>query len=42
MSRAVLKIRGLKRTYVTAAGSLPVLRGIDLDVMPGENVGLID
>ena len=41
MSEAVLSIRGLKRTYVTAAGDLPVLRGVDLDVMPGEIVGLV-
>jgi lipoprotein-releasing system ATP-binding protein len=41
MSEAVLSIRGLERTYVTGAGSLPVLRGVDLDVMPGEIVGLI-
>ena len=41
MSEPVLSIRGLERTYVTAAGSLPVLRGVDLDVAPGEIVGLI-
>jgi lipoprotein-releasing system ATP-binding protein len=41
MSEAVLSIRGLKRTYVTAAGSLPVLKGVDLDVAPGEIVGLV-
>jgi len=41
MSDAVLTIRGLERTYVTAAGSLPVLKGVDLDVKPGEIVGLI-
>ena len=41
MSEPVLSIRGLERTYVTAAGSLTVLRGIDLDVLPGEIVGLI-
>ena len=41
MSEAVLRVRGLERTYVTAAGSLTVLRGVDLDVMPGEIVGLI-
>ena len=40
MSEPVLSIRGLKRTYVTAAGSLPVLKGVDLDVRPGEIVGL--
>lgn len=41
MSDAVLTIRGLERTYVTAAGQLPVLKGVDLDVKPGEIVGLI-
>jgi lipoprotein-releasing system ATP-binding protein len=37
----VLTIRGLERTYITGDGSLPVLRGVDLDVRPGELVGLI-
>jgi len=37
----VLSIRGLERTYETAAGPLPVLKGVDLDVYPGEIVGLI-
>jgi lipoprotein-releasing system ATP-binding protein len=41
MSEPVLSIRGLKRTYVTLAGTLPVLKGVDLDVRPGEIVGLI-
>jgi len=41
MSEPVLSIRGLERTYVTAAGSLNVLKGVDLDVQPGEIVGLI-
>ncbi|MDO9294054.1 MAG: ABC transporter ATP-binding protein [Hydrogenophaga sp.] len=41
MNEPVLSIRGLERTYVTAAGSLTVLRGVDLDVRPGEIVGLI-
>jgi lipoprotein-releasing system ATP-binding protein len=41
MSEPVLSIRGLERTYVTAAGGLPVLKGVDLDVRPGEIVGLI-
>jgi lipoprotein-releasing system ATP-binding protein len=41
MSEPVLSIRGLERTYVTLAGSLPVLKGVDLDVRPGEIVGLI-
>ena len=41
MSEPVLSIRGLERTYVTGAGRLTVLRGVDLDVGPGEVVGLI-
>lgn len=41
MSDPVLSIRGLQRTYVTGAGSLTVLRGVDLDVAPGEIVGLV-
>jgi lipoprotein-releasing system ATP-binding protein len=41
MSDPVLSIRGLRRTYVTGAGSLEVLKGADLDVFPGEIVGLI-
>jgi lipoprotein-releasing system ATP-binding protein len=34
-------LRGVERTYVTEAGKLTVLRGVDLDVYPGEVVGLI-
>jgi lipoprotein-releasing system ATP-binding protein len=41
MSEPVLSIRGLERAYDTAAGPLPVLRGVDLDVSAGEIVGLI-
>ncbi|MEW5687599.1 MAG: ABC transporter ATP-binding protein [Pseudomonadota bacterium] len=41
MSEPVLSIRGLERTYVTEAGSLTVLRGVDIDVQPGEIVGLV-
>ncbi|PZQ59786.1 MAG: ABC transporter [Phenylobacterium zucineum] len=41
MSDPVLSIRGLERTYVTGAGSLTVLRGVDIDVQPGEIVGLV-
>jgi len=41
MSEPVLSLRGLRRDYVTEAGTLTVLRGIDLDLRPGELVGLI-
>ena len=36
-----LSLRGVTRTYPTASGGLTVLRGVDLDIMPGEVVGLI-
>ncbi len=39
--RPVLSVRGMTRTYDTASGGLTVLKGVDLDVMPGELVGLI-
>lgn len=41
MSKPVLSVRGVTRTYETASGGLTVLKGVDLDVMPGEVVGLI-
>ena len=41
MSKPVLSARGVTRTYDTASGGLTVLKGVDLDVMPGEVVGLI-
>ncbi len=42
MSKApVLSVRGVTRTYETASGGLTVLKGVDLDVMAGEVVGLI-
>jgi lipoprotein-releasing system ATP-binding protein len=34
-------VRGVTRTYDTASGGLTVLKGVDLDVMPAEVVGLI-
>jgi len=41
MSDPVLSVRGLTRTYVTGSGGLTVLKGVDLDVLPGQVVGLI-
>ncbi len=41
MSEPVLVIRGLTRTYVTGERTLEVLKGADLDLFPGELVGLI-
>ncbi|HTX49222.1 MAG TPA: ABC transporter ATP-binding protein [Caulobacteraceae bacterium] len=37
----VLVIRGLRRDYVTGQRTLQVLKGADLEVYPGELVGLI-
>ena len=41
MSEPVLSIRGVERTYVTGDTRLAVLQGVDLDLYPGEIVGLI-
>ena len=41
MSKPLFSARGVTRTYQTASGGLTVLKGVDLDVMPGEVVGLI-
>jgi lipoprotein-releasing system ATP-binding protein len=41
MSEPVLKLRGVRRDYVTGDRVLEVLRGVDLDIYPGEMVGLI-
>ncbi len=41
MSDPVLSLRGLERTYPSGGRTLQVLKGVDLDVYPGELVGLI-
>lgn len=41
MSEPTLALRGVKRTYHTGTVELAVLKGVDLDVRPGEIVGLI-
>jgi lipoprotein-releasing system ATP-binding protein len=41
MSDAVLSLRNVERTYVSGGEDLNVLRGINLDLKPGEIVGLI-
>lgn len=38
---APLVLRGLRRTYRSEAGELPVLRGVDLTLHPGETVALV-
>ena len=37
----VLELRAIDRTFKTSAGDLPVLRGMDLRIAPGELVGLV-
>jgi lipoprotein-releasing system ATP-binding protein len=41
MNSPVLSLRGVTRTYRTGQGELTVLKGVDLDILPGELVGLI-
>jgi len=41
MSEPVLSLRGVQRTYPSGERQLEVLKGVDLDVYPGELVGLI-
>jgi lipoprotein-releasing system ATP-binding protein len=41
MSDPVLRLTGLRRIYTTKAGSLEVVKGVDLSIMPGEIVALI-
>ena len=38
---AVFSARDVTRTYKTGSGGLTVLKGVNLDIMPGEIVGLI-
>ncbi len=40
-SAPVLSISGLERRYKSGAGELAVLAGVDLQIMPGEIVGLV-
>ena len=40
-SAPVLRLVGLERRFKSGAGELSVLNGVDLDIMPGEIVGLI-
>jgi alpha-D-ribose 1-methylphosphonate 5-triphosphate synthase subunit PhnL len=40
MSEPVLSTRGLKRSFTQGDVTIEVLRGVDLDVQPGEIVAL--
>ena len=37
----LIRLRELKKSYRSAAGDVPVLRGINLDICPGEFVGIM-
>jgi lipoprotein-releasing system ATP-binding protein len=41
LSDPILQLRGLTRTYDTDVARLDVLKGVDLDVFPGELIGLV-
>ena len=41
MSSPVVSLRGLKRSFQQGTTTIDVLRGIDLDIMPGEIVALL-
>jgi lipoprotein-releasing system ATP-binding protein len=41
MSEPVLSLRGVERRFESGSGELVVLNGVDLDIMPGEIVGLV-
>ena len=36
-----IQLRGVKKVYRNASGDFPALRGIDLDIRPGEFVGIL-
>jgi len=38
---AIIRLRGVKKTYKTAAGDFPALKGIDADIFPGEFIGVL-
>jgi len=41
MTDALLRIRGLRVDFVSERGAVPALHGVDLDVRPGEVLGLV-
>lgn len=41
MIEPLVRLRGVEAGYRSASGHRPVLRGVDLDVMPGELLGLM-
>jgi lipoprotein-releasing system ATP-binding protein len=41
MSELLLEVRGLCKTFHTGEGGIEVLRGVDLDVAPGERLAIV-
>ena len=41
MSESVIRVAGLGKSYVTAAGLFPALRGVDLEIRRGEFVAIM-
>ncbi len=41
MSNPLIRTEGLRKSYITEAGELEVLKGIDLQIWPGEMVSIV-
>ncbi len=41
MSEPILQVRDLRVTFATPSGDVPAVRGIDLDVHPGDSVAIV-
>ena len=41
MSEPVIRVAGLGKSYETAAGLFPALRGVDLEIRPGEFIAIM-
>ena len=41
MAEAVIRVVGLGKSYATAAGLFPALRGVDLTIQPGEYIAIM-
>jgi len=40
-NEAVIRVSGLGKSYATAAGLFPALKGVDLQIMPGEYIAIM-
>jgi putative ABC transport system ATP-binding protein len=41
MSEAVIRVVGLGKSYATAAGQFPALRGVNLEIAPGDYIAIM-